>query len=227
MAILLYCIAKGDAPATDSLTGVAGDPVVRVEVGSLAAFTSSNTDKSNWLRPQLQTSALEFHRVLSKVFESTAIIPFRFPTIFDTEEQLSERLQERSSDYVALLGKFRDLVQMEIRITSPELKKPAESGTQYLKLRQATTAVADKVTAELRATLSALLQDWRQRPSRDGIRAFALIDRSHVADFRNKMRNTPVPRELTVRASGPWPAGEFIEQSCYARIELGEHDRAR
>lgn len=213
MAILLYCIAKGDAPATDSLTGVAGDPVVRVELGSLAAFTSSNTDKSNWLRPQLQTSALEFHRVLSEVFESTAIIPFRFPTIFDSEEQLSERLQERASDYTALLGKFRDLVQMEIRITSPELKKPAESGTQYLKLRQTTTTVIDKVTAELRATLSALLQEWRQRPSRDGIRAFALIDRSHVADFRNKMRNTPVYRELSVRASGPWPVSEFIEQS--------------
>jgi len=213
MAILLYCIAKGDAPATDSLTGVAGDPVVRVELGSLAAFTSSNTDKSNWLRPQLQTSALEFHRVLSEVFESTAIIPFRFPTIFDNEQQLSERLQERSSEYTALLDKFRELVQMEIRITSPELKKPVESGTQYLNLRQTAAAMIDKFTAELHAALSALLQEWRQRPSRDGIRAFALIDRSHISDFRNKMRNTPVPRELSVRASGPWPVSEFIEQS--------------
>src|SRR3954451_348268 len=61
-AILLYCIAKGDAPATDSLTGVAGHPVLRVELGSIAAFTSTNTDNSNCLRPQLQTSALEFYR---------------------------------------------------------------------------------------------------------------------------------------------------------------------
>jgi hypothetical protein len=213
MAILLYCIAKGDAPATDSLTGVAGDPVVRVELGSLAAFTSSNTDKSNWLRPQLQTSALEFHRVLSEVFKSTAIIPFRFPTIFDNEEQLSERLQERSSEYTALLGKFRDLVQMEIRITSPDLKKPAESGTQYLKLRQAATAMIGKVMAELRATLSELPQDWRERTSKDGIRAFVLIGRNRITDFRKMMLNTPVPRELSVRASGPWPVSEFIEQS--------------
>jgi len=213
MAILLYCIAKGDAPATDSLTGVAGDPVVRVALGSLAAFTSSNTDKSNWLRPQLHTSALEFHRVLSEVFKSSAIIPFRFPTIFDNEEQLSERLRERSSDYTALLDKFRNLVQMEIRITSPSLRGQSESGTQYLKQRQTATAMIEKVMAELRATLSELTQDWRQRPSRDGIRAFALIDRSLVADFRNKMRRTPVPRELSVRASGPWPVSEFIEQS--------------
>jgi hypothetical protein len=213
MAILLYCIAKRDAPATGSLTGVAGDPIARVELGTLAAFTSSNTDKSNWLRPQLQTSALEFHRVLSEIFKSTAIVPFRFPTVFDNEGQLIERLQERATKYSALLGKFRDLVQMEIRITSAAIKKPAESGAQYLKLRQTENAMIEKFAAELRAILSALLQDWRQRSSKDGIRAFALINRNQVVDFRTMLRNMPVPRELGVRASGPWPVSEFIELS--------------
>ena len=213
MAILLYCIAKGDAPATDSLTGVAGDPVLRVELGSLAAFTSINTDKSNWLRLQLQTSALEFYRVLTEVFKSTAIIPFRFPTVFDNEEQLMQRLQERAPEYTALLGKFRDLVQMEIRITSPGLETSAQSGTQYLKVRKTATAMIERFAAEIRAVLSALLQDWRQRPSKDGARTFALINRSHVADFRDILRNVPVPRDLNVRASGPWPVSEFIEPS--------------
>jgi hypothetical protein len=213
MAILLYCVAKADAPATELLTGVAGDPVVRVELADLAMFTSSNTDKSNWLRPQLQTSALEFHRVLSEVFKSTAIIPFRFPTIFDDEEQLSERMRERASDYAALLDKFRELAQMEIRIANPDLKKPGESGTQYLKLRQTSTSMINKLTAGLRATLLKLSQDWRQQSSKDGVRAFVLIQRSQVADFRDIMRNTPVPRELSVRVSGPWPVSEFIEPS--------------
>ena len=213
MAILLYCVAKADAPATSSLTGVAGDPVVRVNVGTLAAFTSSNTDKSNWLRPQLQASALEFHRVLSEVFKSTAVIPFRFPTIFGDEEQLIQRLQERASECAALLGKFGDLVQMEIRVTNPDIKKPSESGTQYLKLRQTATAMAGKFTAELRAALSELSHDWRERPSKDGIRAFVLIARTQVADFQKMMRNATVPDELSVRVSGPWPATEFMEPS--------------
>jgi hypothetical protein len=212
MAILLYCIAKGDA-ATGSLTGVAGDPISRVELGTLAVFTSSNTDKSNWLRPQLQTSALEFHRVLREIFKSTAIIPFRFPTIFDDEGQLTERLRERASEYTVLLGKFGELVQMEIRITTPDLKKPVESGTQYLKVRQTGTAMIEKFATELHAALSELLQDWRQRPSKDGVRVFALINRSQVTNFRTMMRNTPVPLNLSVRASGPWPVSEFIEQS--------------
>src|SRR5438270_13671662 len=124
MALLLYCIAQVDAPTPSPLTGVAGDPVARVEMQNLVAFISSNTDKSNWLRPQLQTSALEFHRVLSEVFKSTAIIPFRFPTVFDNEEQLMQRLQERATEYAALLEKFRDLVQMEIRVTNAKLRVP-------------------------------------------------------------------------------------------------------
>lgn len=212
MAILLYCISKSESPTVSSLSGVAGDPVVRVAIGNLAAFTSSNPDKSNWLRPQLQTSALEFHRVLSQLFESTVIVPFRFPTVFDNEEQLIQRLEERSRDYSALLEKFRDMVQMEIRITNPDLKKPAESGTQYLKLRQSATARIETFTAEVRATLSHLSHDWRQRPSKEGTRAFVLIGRKEVAEFRSKLLHTPVPRELTVRASGPWPVSEFIEQ---------------
>jgi hypothetical protein len=213
MAILLYCIARSDAPATVSLTGVAGDAIVRVELAGLAAFTSSNTDKSNWLRSQLQRSALEFHRVISEIFESTAVVPFRFPTVFDNEEQLIERLQERASEYSALLGKFGELVQMEIRITSPDIKKPAESGMQYLRIRQTATSMIEKFAVELRAALSVLLQDWRQRSSKDGIRAFALINRTQVVDFRTMLRNTPIPRELSVRASGPWPVSEFIEPS--------------
>src|SRR5947209_7543702 len=139
---------------------------------NITAFTSSNTDNSNWLRPQLQASALEFHRVLSDIFKSTAIIPFRFPTVFDNEEQLIQRLQERAGEYTELLARFRDLVQMEIRVTSPDLKKPAESGTQYLKVRQTAAARIEKFTAELRATLSDLSQDWRQWPSKEGTRAF-------------------------------------------------------
>lgn len=213
MAILLYCVAKSDAPGVELPTGVAGDWIDRVELADLAMFVSTNSDKSNWLRPPLQASAVEFHRVLSQVFKSAAIIPFRFPTIFDDEGQLSERMQERAGEYSALLDKFGELAQMEIRVTCPDLRKPTESGTQYLKLRQTSTFMIEQFTAGLRATLSELPKEWRQRLSKDGIRAFVLIHRSQVADFGNIMRDTAVPRELSVRVSGPWPVSEFIESS--------------
>ena len=213
MAILLYCIAKPDVQVSNSLTGVAGDPVVRVEIDRLAAFTSRNSDSSIWMRPRLQASALEFHSVVSEVFKSAAIIPFRFPTIFENEKQLMESLQERSSEYDGLLEKFRDLVQMEIRLKNPDLKTPPESGTQYLKIRQTATRMIEKFASELRATLSPLSPDWRERPSKDGLRAFALVERGRVEEFGRIMLNMPVPDGFSVRVSGPWPVSEFIEQS--------------
>jgi hypothetical protein len=213
MAILLYCIAKCDVRASNSLTGVAGDTVVRSETGPLATFTSQNADSAVWLRPQLRASALEFHRVLSEVFTSAAIIPFRFPTIFESEELLAEHLQERSSQYNALLEKFRDVVQMEIRLTHPSLGTPSGSGMEYLKDRQTSVRAIEGLESELRSILSPLIKDWRQRASKNGIRAFALVDRDRVAEFRNIMLKASVPNGFSVRISGPWPVSGFMEGS--------------
>jgi hypothetical protein len=212
MAILLYCIAKHDVQVRTSLTGVAGDPVVRVETGPLATFTSRNADSAVWLRSELRASALEFHRVLSEVFKSAAIIPFRFPTIFESEEQLAEHLQERSSEYNGLLEKFTDMVQMEIRLTHPGLGTPSGSGTEYLKERQTLMRAIERFESGVHAVLSSLVKDWRQRASKDGVRAFALVGRDRVLEFRNIMRNAPVPDGFNVRITGPWPVSEFVEQ---------------
>lgn len=212
MAILLYCIAKRDVQVRTSLTGVAGDPVVRAEIGPLATFTSHNADSAVWLGAELRASALEFHRVLSEVFKSAAIIAFRFPTIFESEEQLAEHLQERSSEYNGLLERFSDMVQMEIRLTYPGLGTPSGSGTEYLKERQTTARAIERFESDVRAILSSLVKDWRQRTSKNGIRAFAIMNRDQVVEFRNIMQNASVPDGFNVRISGPWPVSEFIEQ---------------
>ena len=177
MAILLYCIAKRDVQVSNSLTGVAGDPVVRSEIGPLATFTSHNADSAVWLGAELLASAIEFHRVLSEVFKSAAIIPFRFPTIFESVELLAEHLQERASEYNATLEKFSDMVQMEIRLTYPGLGTASGSGTEYLKERQTLMRAIERFESDLYAILSSLVKGWRQRASKNGIRAFALVDR--------------------------------------------------
>ena len=212
MAILLYCVAKWDVQASNSLTGVAGDPVVRAEIGPLATFTSHNADSAVWLRSELKASAIEFHRVLSEIFKSAAVIPFRFPTIFESEAELAKHLQERSSEYNTFLEKFSDVVQMEIRLTSPGFGTPSGSGTEYLKERQAKVRAIERFESDVHAILSSLVKDWRQRASKDGIRAFALVDRDRVAEFRNIMLAASVPNGLNVRISGPWPVSEFVEQ---------------
>jgi hypothetical protein len=79
MAILLYCIAKVDAPTAHPPAGVAGDTVVRVELGNLAAFTSNNPDKSNWLRLPLQTPHSSFIVYSVRSSNRAPLFLFAFP----------------------------------------------------------------------------------------------------------------------------------------------------
>jgi hypothetical protein len=212
MPILLYCICDAVARATEPLTGVARLKVIRSEHNKLSAFISSAPDPAVWLRRPLRESAIEFHRVRDEIFNSAAIIPFRFPTTFETEEQLAEHISERSAHYKSLLEKFGEVVQMELRIYRENIEQPAASGAEYLKHRQDSIRAGEHFSAELRQKLSLIAKDWRERPSKEGVRLFALVARSGVAKFEDAIRAVFVPENIKLRVSGPWPVSEFIEQ---------------
>ena len=211
MPILLYCVANREVQVGNSLAGVAGVSVDRTENDGVALFAARNPDAKIWLARDLRTSAVEFHRVLTQMFQSGAIIPFRFPTILETEDQLMQHLRQKSSEYMALLEKFADLVQMEIRVTA-DVPAAAGSGTEYLKRRQNLAAAIDHLVDRLKAALGPLSKDWRQQRSKQGVRVFALVARGDLVPFENSIRTIDTPNDLQVRVSGPWPATEFMEQ---------------
>lgn len=210
MPILLYCISKHDVHTSDSLSGVAGDPVVRVEIGELAAFSSNNADSGIWLKSPLRDSALEFHRVIGEIFKSAAVIPFRFPTIFGGEDELRQHLKERADEYNSALEKFANDVQMEVRIANHRPEVSAQSGTNYLRQKQSALRANEEFAGEIERILFPLAKDWRKRTSKEGIRAFALIARGNVKAFEDAMRQISIPDRLQVRVSGPWPVSEFL-----------------
>ena len=212
MPILLYCISHSSGHNTTSLIGVAGMPVTHTRTGELIAFYSIAPDTTIWLQRPLHIAAIEVHRVCNDVFKSAAIIPFRFPTIFETERDLEKHLIEESAEYDSILTKFRNLVQMEVRITGAKLRNPVESGTDYLQRRQQSIRAAERFSYELQQRASGFVAEWRHRSIKDGVRAFALVKRNEVGEFQNSMRLMYVPDGLAVRVSGPWPVSEFIEQ---------------
>jgi hypothetical protein len=212
MPVLLYCISKRDAAIPTSLTGVAGSPVVREEIGRLAAFISRSPDSGTWLKQEVRTSAGQFHAVLKQVFRSVAIIPFRFPTIFDDDAQLNQQLGERSQEYESLLTKFSGVVQMEISISGTR-KREQVSGSEYLRNARESSRTAETCAENIKKLVSPIVHDWRNSSSGYSIRLFALIDRQQVTGFESKMAHITVPTGLQVRVSGPWPVAQFIEQS--------------
>ena len=212
MSLLLYCVAKPSALQDESQPGVAGTPVSRIEGSNLAAFVSRNDHHEVWLRTPLSTSALEFHRVLTGLFKAAAIIPFRFPTILESDQELAELLNQRSSEYNTLLSKFENWTQMEAQVSysNPGGPAPTESGTEYLLERQRRQRTLADFGSELGSAIS-VAGEWRHRSMKSGLRCFALVERNRIAQFKERMQSISVPAGLKVRVSGPWPVSEFLD----------------
>jgi hypothetical protein len=191
---------------------VAGIPVDRMEGHGLAAFVSRSVDSNVWLRAPLRASALEFHRVLMELFELAAMIPFRFPTIFERDEELWVHLCDRACEYDSQLGKIGNSVQMEIRVMRPNVPDASASGADYLRERQKHLQTFKEFGAQLHSAVAGMVTDWNDRSLRDGQRYFALVERTKVHEFEQVLRGVKVPEGLNVRVSGPWPVSEFLEQ---------------
>jgi hypothetical protein len=211
--MLLYCIAESSLSLRDPATGVAGLPVVRIDCDRLAAFVSESPGSDAWTRVPLRQSAVEFHGVLHKLFDVGPIIPFRFPTILQGEEELTRHVQANSDRYGALLAKFRSSVQMEALISysgEDRATKPS-SGAAYLRDRQKRLAELKAAGDNLRRSAEALASAWHCRAAEDTLRCFALIERGSIGDFKDRMRTLAVPQGFHVRITGPWPVTEFLE----------------
>jgi len=212
MSILLYCVTEKSELPTLGL-GVAGLPVLSLEHGQLAALFSQGASGEVWTGAPLKESARQFHHVLQGVFESRAIIPFRFPTLLREAEELTVHIRANSPEYLAQLARFRTSVQMDISVArlDPAGASCQTSGSEYLRERQKRSEEFDKIAEKLHAHVNSATKDWRIRPTPHGLKALALLDRDSVALFKTRLQRFLVPPGLGIRISGPWPVTEFLE----------------
>jgi gas vesicle protein GvpL/GvpF len=214
MSLLLYCVTTPLASLDPSQAGVGETPVLRMQSSALVIFFSQSPTPDPWLRAPLGSSAAEFHHVLQQLFKSAAIIPFRFPTILNSDEELAKHLAQHSEEYEFLLEKFRSCVQMDVLVgySSDTTQVPsARSGAEYLRARQRRNDALNRLASELRAPTARVAKEWRQRAVHHGVRCFALLERDHIREFNDNMRTVSVPAGMNVRVSGPWPVAEFLD----------------
>lgn len=210
MPILLYCIAESSPSLPAVLAGVGGLPVARIERSDLAAFISQSSTRDAWDRLPLRQSASEFYRVLQQLFEPGAILPFRFPTVLDTDTEVSNHLEMNVKLYGDLLNKFRGSAQMEALISYSAPDPHGLSGTGYLRARKQHGDELKQVAASLKSLTMPHISDWRCRSAQNILRCFALVDRSSVPEFKRQVQSIALPSRVGVRITGPWPVTEFL-----------------
>ena len=158
----------------------------------------------------------QFNRVLQRIFSQTAIIPFRFPTIIETEDVLRQFVEPRAAEYVNALHRLRNKVQLDVRITlapSGTPEGPVQSGKSYLRERQARYGEVQSTLERFRSASGSLAESWVERDTPAGIRGFALVDRSSLDAFLDRIAGVLTPAGVSARVTGPWPPSEFVEMA--------------
>ena len=212
MPLLMYCIMNGSAPRADPGVGLGELEISRLEISGIAALYSESSSADVWLRAPLKHSALQFHRVLLRLFESAAIIPFRFPAILEDYNSLTTHIDAQGGRYKSLLQKLVNKAQMDIRISVAGSHPQARSGTEFLQQRKGRQECLESLAASIHVLVKNLSGEWRVRPVADGLRSFALLDRSIIASFKEKLATIQFPTAFYVRVNGPWPVTEFLEE---------------
>ena len=206
--ILPYCIVA-DLSISAPASGVRERPVEELNQPGLRCFYSVFEARPESFN---QNDALQFHSTVESFFRQTAVIPFRFPTMLESLEELRQFLEEKSEPYRAALERLRAAVQMELRVKlRSEPDSGTASGTQYLQARLAGKRALESAAAAAQKAAGELCLGWRQLEAGDGLRCYALIERERISEFLSRIESLAVADEVVMFAGGPWPATEFIE----------------
>jgi Gas vesicle synthesis protein GvpL/GvpF len=210
--VLAYCVAEQQTQIDSLGTGVEGAPVRWIDVGGLRCFVSDFAAQMPYAPVPEMVKA--FNQVLQRIFAQAVIIPFRFPTILESEDMLRQFVESRSVEYRDALKRLRNKVQMDIRISfkvADDMKSPSQSGREYLEGRRGRYQKAQSVMDEFRRVSTSLAEGWIQRDTSSGIRGFALVDRCSLAVFLEKIGTVFTPADISARLTGPWPPSEFVK----------------
>jgi Gas vesicle synthesis protein GvpL/GvpF len=210
----------------EGIQGVNGSTVLSYPSGDFAVVVSEFDRNTGNLDDK---NVLEHARVVSVCFRQGTVLPFRFATIFDSDESLRQavranrrafgesvaRLKGKSEMHVKLLVRNGTLKQLQ------EVRLPDTVGGEYLtKLRE--KAVADRERQTKAKALSVqvhrLFNPLEEEISCKRVNTDAmLIDIAHLIDSKSvekyQNRYTSAAKQLKdceISVTGPWPPYHFM-----------------
>ena len=236
MAWYAYCITEHEAlqngarsrrpfPLTN-LTGIHGAPVLGYTSGDFAVVVSE-------FKRQValdQKAALDHARVVSECFRMATILPFRFATVFESDDALRRAVRTNRRAFLASLERLRGKSEMHLKIilrdgtvkeAVAELELPAAVGAAYLsRLRE--KAIRDRecqtkaraVSVQVHRLFNPLDEEVTCKKVESGR---LLIDIAHLIDtksleiYQNRYNNaTRQLKDCQLVISGPWPPYHFM-----------------
>ncbi|HEY5174978.1 MAG TPA: GvpL/GvpF family gas vesicle protein [Terriglobales bacterium] len=215
MPCLLYCVTQPNQ-TVNVVSGVCEGAVQSRAMLGVQVYWSevANPEECLGTAESLKKAALQFQQVLREILAAATPIPFRFPTLLESEEGMEQHLAAEQELYRAALERIGDAVQYEVvgswaANEQADLATPV-SGREYLKRRAQETERIAAIDSKLKSVTAGSVREWRARQERKSPRWFALVPRESRDRFIASLRSAGPSEGVRLRLSGPWPPAEFV-----------------
>jgi hypothetical protein len=212
----------------DGIQGVNGSPVMSYPSGEFAVIVSEYERTTSKLD---EKSVLEHARVVSQSFRTATVLPFRFGTIFDSEDAIRQAVRANRRTFCESVARLRGKSEMRIKLVvrdgsmraTEEIVLPDTVGREYLtKLREKAFRERERQTkaralsVQVHKLFNPLEEEVScKRVDADGM----LLDIAHLIDTKSiekyQNRYDTAAKQLKncqLFVTGPWPPYHFLPE---------------
>jgi hypothetical protein len=209
----------------EQLQGINSFPVLGFPTGEFVVVVSE-FDRNLGLK---QHSVVEHARVVSDCFRQATVLPFRFGTIFETDEALRHAVRANRKTFHQSLQRLRGKAEMHIKLTMREdgtlqeavlQNLPIRAGGQYLeRLHEIATRDRERQTKAraVSVQVNKLLAPLEHETTCKRVDTGLVIDIAHLIEanslqkYQNRCNSAMRQfKNVEISISGPWPPYHFM-----------------
>ena len=208
------------------IQGIGGAQVMGYPSGDFAVIVSAYEPAT-----LDQRAALDHARVLSECFRIATVLPFRFGTVFESDEAMRRAVRSNRRHFQQNVQQLRGKAEMHLKLVVRDgsLKEvvneilPSKVGIEYLtKLRERAALDRDRqskaktLSVQVHRMFNPLAEEISCKKVESGgllIDIAHLIDSKSVEKYQN--RYATASRQLKnceLAISGPWPPYHFLQR---------------
>jgi hypothetical protein len=207
------------------IKGIGGSEVLGYPSGDFAVVVSAYVAAS-----LDQQAALDHAHVVSECFKLSTVLPFRFGTVFDSDEALRRAVRSNRRHFQESVENLRGKSEMHLKLVvrdgtlreaSTGEPLPAKVGIEYLnKLRERAALDRDRqskaktLSVQVHRLFNPLAEEISCKKVEKGgilIDIAHLIDSKSVEKYQNRYASaTRQLKNCELAISGPWPPYHFL-----------------
>jgi Gas vesicle synthesis protein GvpL/GvpF len=210
--------------AIENLRGVNGASVFACPSGDFAVIVSDYSAAQTLT----QEAIVDHAHVVSECFRRFTVLPFRFGTVFDSDEALRRAVKANRKTFLESVARLRGKAEMHFKLVVKDgtvqeavVEPPNGVGGEYLrKLREQATRSRERQTKaralsmQVHKLFSPIEEDviCKRTDSGGMLIDFAhLIDSTSVAKYQNRYSAaTRHFKDCQISITGPWPPYHFM-----------------